>query len=61
MFGYINLTRAVYASMRKRKRGAIINILGNAGERLNPAYIAGGTATAGCILSIDGGLASRWS
>ena len=49
VFGYINLTRAVYASMRKKKRGVIINILGNAGERLNPAYIAGSTANAGLM------------
>jgi len=41
VFGYVNLTRAVYASMKKKKRGVIVNILGNAGERLNPAYIAG--------------------
>jgi NAD(P)-dependent dehydrogenase (short-subunit alcohol dehydrogenase family) len=49
VFGYVNLTRAVYASMKKRKRGVIVNILGNAGERLNPAYIAGSTANAGLM------------
>ena len=49
VFGYINLTRAVYGAMKKRKRGVIINILGNAGERLNPAYIAGSTANAGLM------------
>ena len=49
VFGYINLTRAVYASMKKKKRGVIVNILGNAGERLNPAYIAGSTANAGLM------------
>src|SRR5258706_11652202 len=49
VFGYINLTRAVYASMRKKKHGVIVNILGNAGERLNPAYIAGSTANAGLM------------
>ena len=49
VFGYINLTRAVYAAMKKKKRGVIINILGNAGERLNPAYIAGSTANAGLM------------
>src|SRR5476649_880812 len=38
MFGYINLTRAVYAQMKAKKRGAIINVLGNAGEKLNAAY-----------------------
>lgn len=49
VFGYINLTRAVYARMKARGRGVIINILGNAGERLNPAYIAGSTANAGLM------------
>jgi len=49
VFGYINLTRAVYARMKTRGRGAIVNILGNAGERLNAAYIAGSTANAGLM------------
>src|SRR3954462_11526882 len=30
VFGYINLTRAVYGAMKKRGRGVIVNILGNA-------------------------------
>src|SRR5471032_270914 len=33
VFGYINLTRAIYARMRARKRGVIINVIGVAGER----------------------------
>ena len=49
MFGYVNLTRAVYAAMKKKRSGVIVNILGNAGERLNPAYIAGSTANAGLM------------
>jgi NAD(P)-dependent dehydrogenase (short-subunit alcohol dehydrogenase family) len=49
VFGYINLTRAVYARMKARGRGVIVNILGNAGERLNPAYVAGSTANAGLM------------
>lgn len=49
VFGYINLTRAVYAHMKTRKSGAIINVLGNAGEKLNAAYIAGSTANAGLM------------
>jgi NAD(P)-dependent dehydrogenase (short-subunit alcohol dehydrogenase family) len=48
-FGYISLTRAVYASMRKKRRGVIVNVLGNAGEKLNAAYIAGTTANAGLM------------
>jgi NAD(P)-dependent dehydrogenase (short-subunit alcohol dehydrogenase family) len=56
VFGYINLTRAVYARMKAKAqapssscKGVIVNILGNAGERLNPAYIAGSTANAGLM------------
>lgn len=49
VFGYINLSRAVYAAMKKKGRGVIVNILGNAGEKLNAAYIAGSTANAGLM------------
>jgi NAD(P)-dependent dehydrogenase (short-subunit alcohol dehydrogenase family) len=49
VFGYVNLTRAVYARMKARGGGVIVNILGNAGERLNPSYIAGSTANAGLM------------
>ena len=49
VFGYINLTRAVYVRMKAKKRGVIVNVLGNAGEKLNAAYIAGSTANAGLM------------
>jgi NAD(P)-dependent dehydrogenase (short-subunit alcohol dehydrogenase family) len=49
MFGYLNLTRAVYAGMKKRGRGVIVNIIGAAGEKMNAAYIAGSTANAGLM------------
>ena len=49
MFGYINLTRAVYAAMKKKGRGVIVNIIGAAGEKMNAAYIAGSTANAGIM------------
>ena len=48
-FGYINLARAVYAGMKGRRSGVIVNVLGNAGEKLNAAYIAGTTANAGLM------------
>jgi NAD(P)-dependent dehydrogenase (short-subunit alcohol dehydrogenase family) len=41
VFGYINLTRAIYARMRERKRGVVVNVIGTAGERPAPVYIAG--------------------
>jgi NAD(P)-dependent dehydrogenase (short-subunit alcohol dehydrogenase family) len=49
VFGYLNLTRAVYARMKEKRGGVIVNILGNAGEKLNAAYIAGSTANAGLM------------
>ncbi|MEK7437091.1 MAG: short-chain dehydrogenase/reductase [Pseudomonadota bacterium] len=49
VFGYINLTRAVYARMQAKRSGVIVNVLGNAGEKLNAAYIAGSTANAGLM------------
>jgi len=49
VFGYINLTRAVYAAMKKRGRGVIVNVIGAAGEKMNAAYIPGSTANAGLM------------
>jgi NAD(P)-dependent dehydrogenase (short-subunit alcohol dehydrogenase family) len=45
VFGYISMCRAFYASL-KRRSGVIINIIGAAGERLEPNYIAGSTGNA---------------
>ena len=41
VFGYINLTRAVYRKMRERGGGVIINNIGNAGEVYDSGYVAG--------------------
>jgi len=49
VFGYINLTRRVYANMKSRGYGAIVNIIGLAGERFDAQYIAGCTANAGLM------------
>ena len=49
VFGYINLTRHVYAAMKLRHRGAIVNIIGSAGEKMNAAYIAGSSGNAGLM------------
>lgn len=46
VFGYINLTRLIYARMKVRGHGVIINDIGNAGERLDFDYIAGSTGNA---------------
>ena len=39
VFGYINLTRAVYAQMKARGSGVIINDIGAAGEAFDANYI----------------------
>ena len=49
VFGYINLTRAVYSGMKKRGCGVIVNVIGAAGEKMNAAYITGSMGNAGLM------------
>jgi NAD(P)-dependent dehydrogenase (short-subunit alcohol dehydrogenase family) len=46
VFGYINLSRVFYTRMKARRRGVIINIIGNGGERVDYGYIAGAAGNA---------------
>jgi hypothetical protein len=46
VFGYINLTRHVYAQMKARGHGVIVNDIGAAGERFDFDYIAGSAGNA---------------
>ena len=46
VFGYIDLSREIYAGMRARGSGAIINIIGLSGERHRPEFIAGTSGNA---------------
>ena len=46
VLGYVNLVRAVYPAMVARKAGVIVNILGTAGERPTPSYLAGSMGNA---------------
>jgi 3-oxoacyl-[acyl-carrier protein] reductase len=46
VFGYINMSRAFYAQMQKRKRGVIINVIGNAADTRDPEYICSVTGNA---------------
>jgi NAD(P)-dependent dehydrogenase (short-subunit alcohol dehydrogenase family) len=46
VFGYINLTRLVYAQMKARGRGVIINDIGAAGEKFDANYICGSAGNA---------------
>jgi NAD(P)-dependent dehydrogenase (short-subunit alcohol dehydrogenase family) len=46
VFGYINLTRAIYSRMRQRGAGVILNNIGNGGENFDFSYVAGTTGNA---------------
>jgi NAD(P)-dependent dehydrogenase (short-subunit alcohol dehydrogenase family) len=46
VYGYIDLTRLIYAQMRARGHGVIINDIGAAGERADFNYIAGSAGNA---------------
>lgn len=46
VFGYINLSRAMYAAMKARGGGVILNNIGNGGENPDFNYIAGSTGNA---------------
>ena len=46
IYGFVNLTRLAYGRMKRRGSGVIINVIGNAGEVLDPNYIAGTTGNA---------------
>lgn len=49
VFGYINLTRRVYASMKARGGGVIINDIGAAGERFDANYVCGSAGNAALV------------
>ena len=46
VFGYINLTRDVYANMKERGNGVIVNVIGTGGEMPRASYIAGAAGNA---------------
>jgi len=46
VFGYIALCRALYPAMAARRSGVIVNVIGAAGEKLDPSYIAGSMGNA---------------
>ena len=63
VFGYVNMRRAFYALMQKRKRGVIVNVVGNAADTHDPDYICGVAGNAsltaftqslGCVSARDG-------
>jgi hypothetical protein len=46
VFGYISFCRVIYAQMKARKSGVIINVIGAAGESFPTNYIAGAAGNA---------------
>ena len=46
VFGYINFTRAIYAQMKARGHGVIVNDIGAAGEKFDANYICGSAGNA---------------
>ncbi|MGU3492964.1 SDR family oxidoreductase [Xanthobacteraceae bacterium A53D] len=49
VFGYIDLTRAIYPLMKARGGGVILNNIGNGGENPDFDYVAGSTGNAGLM------------
>jgi len=47
VFGYVNMTREMLGHMKNRGRGAIVNVIGMAGEKPSFEYVCGATANAG--------------
>jgi 3-oxoacyl-[acyl-carrier protein] reductase len=47
VFGYVNLTRALFTRMKARKSGVIVNVIGMAGEKPSFEYVCGSMANAG--------------
>src|SRR6201996_4852824 len=58
VFGYINITRAVYAQMKARGHGVIVNDIGVAGEKFDANYICGSAGNA-AIMSFTRALGSK--
>ena len=46
VFGYISFCRVVYPRMKARRAGVIVNVIGAAGEKFPPGYIAGAAGNA---------------
>ncbi|MBT5264107.1 MAG: SDR family oxidoreductase [Rhodospirillaceae bacterium] len=49
IFGYINMVRTFYTKMAERGGGAIVNVIGLAGEKPDFGYVAGSTGNSGLM------------
>ena len=48
-FGYMRMAREVMPRMAERRSGAIVNVIGTAGVRSTPGYVAGSVGNAGLM------------
>jgi 3-oxoacyl-[acyl-carrier protein] reductase len=58
--GYVRMMREVFPIMREAGGGRIVNIIGNAGRKADPSYVAGGGANAALMnitkaVAVEGG------
>jgi NAD(P)-dependent dehydrogenase (short-subunit alcohol dehydrogenase family) len=58
VFGYINLCRLLLPRLEAQRRGVIVNVIGGAGLRPQPTYIAGGAGNA-ALMALTQALGSR--
>jgi NAD(P)-dependent dehydrogenase (short-subunit alcohol dehydrogenase family) len=58
-FTYMHAMQAVLPGMAARKRGAIVNVIGQGGKVANPSHLPGGSANAALML-VSAGLASAY-
>lgn len=58
IFSYVTLTRELYANMKKRGSGVIINDIGNSGENWDANYIVGTTGNA-AMMAFTRGVGGR--
>lgn len=62
VFGYVNLSRAYFTRMTRRKSGVIINICGQGGETMSFGYVCGaaGNASLMAFSKSMGGQSTDW-
>jgi 3-oxoacyl-[acyl-carrier protein] reductase len=62
VMGYIHLTKLALASMKERKTGVIVNIIGMAGRSPRYGYVCGGTGNAALMAFTGavGGKSQEW-